>query len=230
MFYISVKPLPYYLVALILLTGCDREPTNCDDISFTGEFFLLEESENFIPYTKNNSRIIFSDSMGNEYQGLITRDTVLSTRSLLYANCPLDEEMDSKHSYISEHRFVDIFIEELNIRFRCSVNVNIGAESNSLIETKDELSVIFSIDNESYYHTSLTININNRNGYLPHINTSILHDNYLVHGRNYENVYSHNDNYIVPDDWVLLYSQTEGVIAIKNLIDSEFSYKYERIE
>lgn len=228
----KLKTYLIFLSVVFLITSCQSDLERCEEIQHMGDFFLLKESKSFIPYQADHSKVIFSDSIGNEYEGLITRDYVFIGHVSSSANepCPFDKSITLEHEYNAEKRTVQIIFEELNIVFNCCIQVNVKTEYNNSKESSDYLSVAYKDNNGSNYLTTLNVNIQNRNGFTPTFSTSVFHESFEIHGKNYTNVYSHNNNFSIQDDYHLFYSEAQGIIGLKSLTNSEFSYKFERIE
>jgi len=227
-----LKYLFLLLLCIFFISACQSDLEKCEEAQHMGNFYMLQDSKSFLAYQENQTRVIFSDSLDTEYVGNINRyntflGLVLSSKTEL---CPYDEDIILEHRHNREVTVVEITFPELNLNILCNLSVMVDTEYNNSKEIYDELSIFLRNENSTSILTSMGINIQNRNDFIPTVSTSVFHEDFDLLGRSYKNVFSHNDNYTIVEDYELYYNKTQGIVGFKSLVDPKFSYKFERIE
>ena len=245
---IKMKHLKINLIFLLLLTlfSCKKKDcleneikeVECPETIDLGEFFMSDESLNFIPYDDSIQRIIFSDSTGNEIIGEVIRFDLSLSQTTLDNEYVCPQDSTQKFEYILKRQWkgIEININELDIklRFNLFVSVSRGDQiSDALKPDSLFLAEYFNIhlqtpiDTITSSNSRISITVNPRNHPIANIDTPNS-DEYNLHGKEYYDVY-HQTYPIQEGEYKILYNKSLGLIGIENH-DKSTSIKYEYVE
>lgn len=204
----------------------------CEDIANIGEILMLESSKDFLPYSDTISKIIFTNSDGDEFIGNIIQDSTFigSGFTIGTSPCPIDQDVNIQYRWMSEIRDVRIHIETVDIQIMLRIGPVIWGNDYSQKLIADIFSfVLFTPIESSLPNSQVSIIINERNYPNPVSSFSDYQDEFSIHDKIFEEVYIKNPN---PNEGFHLYYNTKfGIVGIKDsLNESIIDLKFERLE
>lgn len=223
-----------YLIGLFViftLVSCGNDfRVECDEIRDLGEFYMLESSKDFIPYTNDINKIIFSDSLGNELDGKVLRNTLsLGWSQNSYKPCPFNENIMVSYIHEPESKWFDLAFEDLDLQFDLKVEVDIESEYNVQNPISDRFWLLLYCCSEDasrkllYQKNFRLIDRLENKSLLGEID---FFDVFKIHGEIFTNVYvfgsSNNNSYL------FYYNTKIGIIGFKDRGNPEIDYKFER--
>ncbi len=240
------------LLFILFFLSCDKNddqivPTitevECPDVQELGSFDILDSSIGFIPYTSTNSKITFSDSVGNEVVGVITLDTTRMSRNRLPNEYVCEDDSTQFYHYFYDRglRQVTLEIAEIDLKLHLTLTVFVSRGDQLQIEPKDTLFIFdhlavrivtpiidtSSTNSPSSLNGSFGIIVNSRNHPFSTTSSPSI-DVYDINGVNYPNVFFGSSE-IEEDEFRVSYNIEHGIIGIENP-DRSISLKYEFIE
>jgi len=222
--------LPGLLILALAAAGCTKEG-NCPDDYDMGAFEMLENSESLFPYDPSQTKAIFSDSLGNEYAGMLSEiETGLGDASHLIA-CPDDPEMDYTVFAKVEFRSVSISVAGLDLTFTVVFRAYPDMDDYEKGSVAD-VAIISQFDPSSQ-------NPNNEEP-LPQIFIALDERTWtdsfpqaaepaaslVIHGKEFTDVYSSQTSLATNQ---LFFTFQQGMVGFKDLLTG-MTYKLERIE
>lgn len=232
------------LIFSISIFACNGEdeieetPIDCTETIDLGEFLLTESSLDFWPYNSSISKVVFSDNLGNEFVGEITK------YSENFATLNSEEEVDNMGTLIdctfrSKTQFLSMRFEltelDLTIFLRLSISVTRKEVFDGIITTPLDdvlLNDRFSLGlttpiGETNPNSQYVIIVDARNH--PVAMTEYPNsETYEFHGKVFQEVY-HIEDEIEEGKFNLFYNAEFGVIGVESA-DKSISLKYERVE
>jgi len=223
------KTLVLTIISVLFLTGCLKNEENCETIGFLGEFELVQQSKEFIPYDDPLNSIIFSNIEGDEFEGKIEYNRLNTVLSLSGTEqCPFDEDVEISYTSRKQTHSVEIIINELNIRLTLDVFTITEADHNADNPVADQFNLCMQDIDSGITETCLMKTIEERNSDPYIIHNPVKHDKFEIHGKEFCEVYSDEENQFT--DYNLFYNMDLGIVAIRSKTDPSFSYKFERTE
>lgn len=231
-----------FIALIFLFSNCKKEETpiidppqdftkECNEFAALGDFLLLDSSKNFIPYQENIQRVIFSDSLGNEFIGNVTfyETSLNQTWNGIETACPLDTSIQVTYNWKTETKRIDLEFPDLDIRLFVAVRTNISSNDYSQKLFGDFCNVVLLHPvSANSSNSQLLIVLDARTHPLYEgIITSTL-PSLTLHGKEFNDVFFEE----VPgtqNDFQLYYNSEVGVVGFENE-DKSISLKFERVE
>ena len=222
------------LAAIPLFQSCSDDdtlppPVVCDPFLDFGNFYMLESSHDFLPYTASNQKIIMVDSTGQEFEGTLSDYSFDLTPIVRLTPYPCEE--DSTQSYQvrmnTETKYVTARFEQWDIKiiFRLSVGVT-GDEPDNLVFTDNCNVALLRPGDASTPNSQIPITVNPRTNpfaTLTEPSLSVLH----LHGKTFYDVYTRE---IQNEDQVKIYYNREFGLTGLETMDKSISLACDRIE
>lgn len=232
------------LSIVVIAISCSKEEieinnnqnqAQCDSLSQLEPISIKASSAAFIPYPDTISTLIFSDTAGQEYVGVVSFYDFMST--ITYSGlalepnipCPIDSSILINYQWTTELKMFIVEFEELNIRIRLSVRPLRAPNSYTDGLLADYCSFILTTGlNYSELSSQMTIIVDSRNHPMPFEYHSDFQPQYNLHDETYENVYIQNitDN----EKYQLLYNTEFGILGFKGGDDPAVDLKFVRYE
>ena len=231
-----------FLFLLIIISSCGDDDMNqieenlnlteCENISKLGEILTLEESKNFLPYPDSISKVIFTNSQGEEFEGKVNFYNTYITNAFTNAmnQCPIDSQIQIQYEWMPEIKDIYIQIDTLDIQLRISIRPIIYHEdySQKLIADICQLVLTTPID-ATTPNSQMIIIVNPRTHPNPYESYTEYHDEYQIHGKTYEQVYIETPN--INEEFKLYFSNQVGIVGFKDEINgNNIDLKFDRIE
>ena len=226
-----------FVFVMLFCLSCEEddililEDENCESEIELGEFPLLEESKSFIPYNEDITNIIFSDSLGKEYIGEVKNYNTGFTQAFRTENivCNNDSSYSVRYLWSPEQKSIRVYFQELDIRISLTVRTILYQENYSNIQVADILNfVLFTPQDSGKPNSQMLIGVNERSHPMLYEDYSDFKQEFMIHGKLYNDVYIHPNNLNEPFD--LYYSDLEGIIGFRSQNDSKIDLKFVRVE
>ncbi|MBK9742059.1 MAG: hypothetical protein IPO94_03485 [Saprospiraceae bacterium] len=230
------------LILLIIISGCgdgdlnqideNFNLTECENISKLGKILSLEESKNFMPYPDSISKIIFTNSQGEEFVGKVNyyKTYVANAFTGGLDHCPIDSQIQIRYEWMPEIKVINIQIDTLDILMEVSISPTIYHEdfSQKLVADICHMFLITPLE-ATKPNSQMAIIVNRRNHPNPPKSYTEYHDEYLIHGKKYNEVYIQTPN--VSEEFTLYFSNHVGIVGFKGEINGNtIDLKFDRIE
>lgn len=237
--YISINLI---LILSIIISSCGDTDLNqieenfnlteCDNISKLGDILTLEESKKFLSYPDSISKVIFTNSQGEEFEGKVKSYDTYITNALNrgFNQCPIDSQIQIQYEWRPEIKVINIQIDTLDILLQVSIRPIIYYEdfSQKLVADICHL-VLFNSNDVTTPNSQMIITVNQRTHPNPYESYTEYHDEYQIHGINYEKVYIETPN--IDKEFKLYYSNQVGIVGFKGEINGNtVDLKFDRIE
>lgn len=240
--------LCYVITVALLVINCSNDESSliiedCPESIFIGEYFFKQNTIDNPPYKDENEILVFSDSLGVEYKGVLTIGQVVNRMnySSIY-ECESDPDSIYywKYSHLNDTRKtllefsgIDISIEFYNYINPLVKNATIEAPLGTNIETTDKLLIGLNPFSPDYEKLNRIV-VNVCDLYNPDAvfyNGTVFYDSLKIHDKSFDSVYCFK-NFLEDEaeyDFDLYYTREKGLVGFKNLTNS-VSLKLERSE
>ncbi len=224
--------------AMILFFSCQKEEVivvDCPKFVDLGDFHLVDSSVDYMPYDETVQRIVFTDSLGNEFKAEVN-SYKFGLGSILHLKeypCEEDSMQMFQYTSMSESKHIEAVIEELDIKINLNLSVYVvrgellNQNPDSLFMT-DQINVTLRTPMTSTTpNTQLNIIVDSRNSTIA--STAVPNSEvYTMHGVDFYDVY-YLDTMIPSGKFNILYNAEKGLIGFENQ-DKSISLKYEYVE
>jgi hypothetical protein len=206
--------------------------TECENISKLGDILTLEESKKFLSYPDSISKVIFTNSQGEEFEGKVNFYKTSITNAFTGAlnPCPIDSQIQIRYEWMPEIKVIIIQIDTLDILLQVSIRPIMYNEdlSQKLVADICHL-VLFTPINATTPNSQMIIIVNQRTHPNPYESYTEYHDEYKIHGKVYEKVYIETPN--INEEFKLYFSNQVGIVGFKGEINgNNIDLKFDRIE
>lgn len=229
-----------YLAFILLITGCaidDDVPVEppCFDVDL-GLLEINPPTLDFVNYFSednllNSKQYIYKNEAGVEVALKFDDPTIFenTTSRSFIGPCPVSPSKNISFNYQSDYKALYGRIEELEYEFKFELRTNADPDNLDAESYIDDLTISGDYyDNGSASHDLLfgiTVNQKNSNYHL-HL-PQVLHEDYVIFGNEFSNVYQYEAN----DDWqdnTIRYNHEFGIVVFKDWQDTR--WVFDRIE
>jgi hypothetical protein len=234
----------FVFISLFFCFSCSDDDMNqieenlnleCSAISNLGEISILEESKNFLPYPDTISKIIFTDSIGQEYEGNVkTYKTHLAEAFNPQTKpCPIDSSIQITYRWVNEMKDIYIEFDSLDLKLRVSISPVLDYEdySQKLVADICRFTLYYNPGNFNIPNSRISIITNQRNHPNPLDSFSDFYDEFEIHGKIYEQVYVKNADLNQNQEFKLYYNNQFGIVGFKDeTTPNGIDLKFDRFE
>jgi hypothetical protein len=206
--------------------------TECENISKLGDILTLEESKKFLPYPDSISKVIFTNSQGEEFVGKVSfyNTRIVDAFTGGFYPCPIDSQIQIRYEWKPEVKVITIEIDNLDMRLQVRINPIIDNEDLSQKLVADICHIVLDTPrNATAPNSQMIIIVNKRTHPNPYESYTEYHDEYKIHGKVYEKVYIKTPD--INEDFELYFSNQVGIVGFKGEINgNNIDLKFDRIE
>jgi hypothetical protein len=231
--------IPKFILLILLVSSCKSGKDNScpNEVVDLGVFKLGNSALAFVPYNPDHQKIVFSDSLGNEFTAdIVSNSTMIDTATIKDVfSCEGSGSKTVSFNYQIEKRYFKAIIEELDLAME--IELYFSSYIQELSEYLEDRNLdSFRYDNIlrlKVFEISNDMN-SQRIGYYAYSNYPPFYvsppdsDTYSIHGVEFLNVY-HKNEPIENNSYNIYYTSEQGFVGIIKE-DESISLKYERTE